>query len=160
MHLEERKALASFPAPGLRVDSLFSLPDASSNTGNSGAAGSPSQAVNFPSAGNVQLGVAGNVQLGPRGGPASVLTLGRLQQSRPRPWWRASQQLTFIKPGLVPATLTPRTFGVPGCASSWGCVWGKCSLLCPGWQNPCLAQDRYSGRMDCRKWSPSSAPCL
>lgn len=85
MHLEELKALVSFPAPGLRVDSLFSLPDASSNTGNSGAARSPSQAVNFPSAGNVQLGVAGNVQLGLRGGPASVLTLGRLQQSSPGP---------------------------------------------------------------------------
>lgn len=68
------------------LDSLFSLPDASSNTGNSGTAGSPSQAVNFPSAGNVQLGVAGNVQLGLRGGPASALTLGRLQWSRPRPW--------------------------------------------------------------------------
>lgn len=40
----------------LGVDSPF-LPDASSNAGNSGAAGSPGQAGNFPSAGNVQLGV-------------------------------------------------------------------------------------------------------
>lgn len=72
----------------------FSLPNASSNTVNSGATGSPSRAGNFPSAGNVQLGVAGNVQLGRRrGGPASVLTLGRLQQSSPRPWLRAWQPL-------------------------------------------------------------------
>lgn len=95
------KALASFPAPGLRVDSLFSLPDASSNTGNSGAAGSPSQAVNFPSAGNVQLRLAERSSLCPDLGEAAAEQAQALVEGMVMAQLNRSQGLTFIKPGLV-----------------------------------------------------------
>lgn len=71
----------------------FSLPAASSNTGNSGAAGSPGQAGNFPSVGNVQLRVAGDVQLGMEEGRASLspdLAEAAVEQSQ----CRASQSLS------------------------------------------------------------------
>lgn len=123
--------------------------------------------MNFLSAGNVQLGVAGNVQLKLRAslcpdlGEAAAEQAQALLEGRVMAQLNRSQELTFIKPGLVLATLSPRTLGIPGCASSWGC--GKCSLLCPQWQKLCLAQDRYSRVwtwLSCRKWSPNSTPCL
>lgn len=84
---ETQRARGSVPAPGLGVDSPFSLPAASSNTGNSGATGSPGQAGNFPSAGNVQLGVAGNVQLGAEEGRAGLSAdLGEAAVEQAQAW--------------------------------------------------------------------------
>lgn len=125
LHLEMLRGLASLsPLQALEETAPFSLPAASSNTGNSGATGSPGQAENFPSAGNVQLGV--------EEGRARVLTLVRLRCSRPRPLspgpsvWPSNHPINKYQkpaantePGSVWDTLlcqeSPRTPGALGC---------------------------------------------